>query len=37
MQEAGGTARLASRVNGEGAKFELRVLLKAGWATDEHR
>ena len=25
MQEAGGTARLASRVNGEGAKFELRV------------
>jgi len=27
MQEAGGTARLASRVNGEGAKFELRVPL----------
>ena len=25
MQEAGGTARLASRVNGEGARFELRV------------
>ena len=30
MQEAGGTARLASRVNGEGAKFELRVPLQAG-------
>jgi len=29
MQEAGGTARLASRVNGEGAKFELRVPLPA--------
>ena len=28
MQEAGGTARLASRVNGEGAKFELRVPLQ---------
>jgi len=27
MQEAGGTARLASRVNGEGARFELRVPL----------
>jgi signal transduction histidine kinase len=27
MQEAGGTARLASRANGEGAKFELRVPL----------
>jgi signal transduction histidine kinase len=27
MQEAGGTARLASRVNGEGAHFELRVPL----------
>lgn len=27
MQEAGGTARLASRVNGEGASFELRVPL----------
>jgi signal transduction histidine kinase len=27
MQEAGGTARLAVRVNGEGAKFELRVPL----------
>jgi signal transduction histidine kinase len=27
MQEAGGTARLAARVNGEGAKFELRVPL----------
>lgn len=25
MQEAGGTARLASRVNGEGARFELRL------------
>ena len=29
MQEAGGTARLASCVNGEGAKFELRVPLQA--------
>ena len=28
MQEAGGTARLTSRVNGEGAKFELRVPLQ---------
>ena len=28
MQEAGGTARLAARVNGEGATFELRVPLK---------
>lgn len=27
MQEAGGTARLTSRVNGEGARFELRVPL----------
>jgi signal transduction histidine kinase len=27
MQEAGGTARLAASVNGEGATFELRVLL----------
>jgi signal transduction histidine kinase len=29
MQEAGGTARLATRVNGEGAKFELRVPLES--------
>ena len=29
MQEAGGTARLAARVNGEGAKFELRVPLQS--------
>lgn len=29
MQEAGGTARLAPAVNGEGAKFELRVPLGA--------
>lgn len=29
MQEAGGTARLAARVNGEGATFELRVPLDA--------
>jgi signal transduction histidine kinase len=29
MQEAGGTARLAARVNGEGAKFELRVPLES--------
>jgi signal transduction histidine kinase len=29
MQEAGGTARLASRGNGSGARFELRVPLKA--------
>jgi signal transduction histidine kinase len=28
MQEAGGTARLAARVNGSGARFELRVPLK---------
>jgi len=28
MQEAGGTARLLSRVNGSGARFELRVPLK---------
>lgn len=27
MQEAGGTARLAARVNGEGARFELRLPL----------
>ena len=29
MQEAGGTARLAARANGEGARFELRVPLEA--------
>jgi signal transduction histidine kinase len=29
MQEAGGTARLVSRVNGAGARFELRVPLRA--------
>jgi len=29
MQEAGGTARLAVRANGEGARFELRVPLEA--------
>jgi signal transduction histidine kinase len=29
MQEAGGTARLAAGVNGEGAKFELRVPLES--------
>jgi signal transduction histidine kinase len=29
MQEAGGTARLAACVNGEGAKFELRVPLES--------
>jgi signal transduction histidine kinase len=29
MQEAGGTARLAARVNGEGAKFELHVPLES--------
>lgn len=29
MQEAGGSARLATRVNGEGAKFELRVPLES--------
>jgi signal transduction histidine kinase len=29
MQEAGGSARLAARVNGEGAKFELRVPLES--------
>ena len=29
MQEAGATARLAARVNGEGAKFELRVPLES--------
>ena len=28
MQEAGGTARLAGRVNGSGARFELRVPLR---------
>ena len=28
MQEAGGTARLAARINGSGARFELRVPLK---------
>ena len=28
MQEAGGTARLTARVNGSGARFELRVPLK---------
>jgi signal transduction histidine kinase len=33
MQEAGGTARLVSQVNGTGARFELRVPLTA---TDEH-
>jgi signal transduction histidine kinase len=36
MQEAGGTARLVSRVNGSGARFELRVPLRLT-ATDEHR
>jgi two-component system sensor histidine kinase FlrB len=36
MQEAGGTARLVSRVNGGGARFELRVPLRI-MATDEHR
>jgi len=29
MEEAGGTARLASPVNGQGARFELRVALSA--------
>jgi hypothetical protein len=29
MQEAGGTASLASRVNGSGARFELRVPLES--------
>ncbi|MGH9874669.1 MAG: ATP-binding protein [Pyrinomonadaceae bacterium] len=29
MQEAGGTARLVARVNGSGARFELRVPLKS--------
>ncbi|HEV7798563.1 MAG TPA: ATP-binding protein, partial [Pyrinomonadaceae bacterium] len=33
MQEAGGTARLISRVNSGGARFELRVPLRT---TDEH-
>jgi signal transduction histidine kinase len=28
MEEAGGTARLAARVNGSGARFELRVPLR---------
>jgi signal transduction histidine kinase len=36
MQEAGGTARLVSRVNGDGARFELRVPLRLT-ATDQHR
>jgi signal transduction histidine kinase len=36
MQEAGGTARLVSRVNGGGARFELRVPLRVT-AKDEHR
>lgn len=30
MQEAGGTARLTTRVNGSGARFELRVPLSGG-------
>src|SRR6185503_7713238 len=34
MQEAGGTARLAARVNGSGARFELRVPLKRDPRTD---
>jgi signal transduction histidine kinase len=35
MQEAGGTARLASRINGTGAKFELRVPLIVDGARSE--
>jgi signal transduction histidine kinase len=35
MQEAGGTARLISRVNGEGAKFELRVPLPTAQTQEE--
>jgi signal transduction histidine kinase len=34
MQEAGGTASLAARANGSGARFELRVPLKSGPRTD---
>jgi len=34
MQEAGGTARLAPRVNGSGARFELRVPLNSHPRTD---
>jgi signal transduction histidine kinase len=34
MEEANGTARLAARVNGSGARFELRLPLKSGPRTD---